>query len=345
MTEQPTGPRPDLAESETLPTEHSTRPFSQAALITEIKDVADKLKHDNATRGDLKILSRALKELRYAFKVFKPFRQIRKVSAFGSARTATEAPAYQSAVEFGKKMAGQGWMVLTGAGGGIMEACHVGAGKEMSIGVNIVLPFEQDANYVISNDQKLINLKYFFTRKLLFVKEVHAIALFPGGFGTQDEGFEAITLVQTGKRDLMPIVCIDEPGGTYWTAWKEFVVEQLLHRRLISPADMSLFMVTDSVDAAITEILQFYRVFHSMRFVRKKLVLRLNQELSDAEVERLNEEFGDIVTSGRIRKATALPQEWDDPHLQQLPRLVLNFNRREVGRLRQMIDRMNRLEG
>lgn len=333
--------QPDLSESVVLPTEQTTEPYDQASLIAEIKETADKLARDQATRGDLKILSRTLRELRYAFKIFKPYRLQRKVTMFGSARTAPDQPIYAHAVEFGRKLAEGGWMVLTGAGGGIMEAGHVGAGKAMSIGVNIMLPFEQSANYVISDDKKLVHLKYFFTRKLLFVKEVHAVALFPGGFGTQDEGYEVLTLVQTGKRDLMPIVFVDEPGSGYWEAWRQFVVEQLLKRQLISPADMSLFKVTDSIDTAVAEIMRFYSVYHSMRYLRKKLVFRLNHELSDAVVERLNEEFRDIIVSGRIEKSPALPLESDDPHLVHLPRLVFQFNRRDMGRLRQMVDAIN----
>ncbi|HTI52076.1 MAG TPA: TIGR00730 family Rossman fold protein, partial [Planctomycetaceae bacterium] len=269
------------------------------------------------------------------------FRLRRKITVFGSARTPPEHPAYRMAVEFGRRMAEEGWMVVTGGGGGIMEAGHEGAGREMSFGLNIVLPFEQEANPVISQDNKLINFKYFFTRKLLFVKEVHAIALFPGGFGTMDEGFETLTLVQTGKRDLMPMVCVDEPGEGYWQGWKTFVEQQLLRRRLISPADLSLFRIVDSVDAAVAEVLRFYSIYHSMRYVRKKLVLRLNRELSDALVERLNVEFVDIVESGKIVKSAALPLESDDKHLQDLPRLVFTFNRKDIGRLRQMVDLIN----
>lgn len=336
--------RPDVSETEVL-TAQQTGEFEAFtppdALILEIKETADKLFRDQATRGDLKIISRALKELRYAFKVFKPYRLRRKITVFGSARTPPEHPAYQMAVEFGRRMAQEGWMVVTGGGGGIMEAGHEGAGRDMSFGLNIVLPFEQEANPVISQDNKLINFKYFFTRKLLFVKEVHAIALFPGGFGTMDEGFETLTLVQTGKRDLMPMVCVDEPGDGYWQGWKTFVEQQLVRRRLISPADMSLFRIVDSVDAAVAEVLRFYSIYHSMRYVRKKLVLRLNRELSDALVDRLNVEFVDIVESGKIVKSTALPLESDDKHLHDLPRLVFTFNRKDIGRLRQMVDVIN----
>lgn len=333
--------RPDLSESEVLSGGQSVEWENQDLLILEMKETVDKLARDQATRGDLKIINRALKELRYAFKIFKPYRLRRKVAAFGSARTPADDPAFLDAIEFGRLMAAKGWMVVTGGGGGIMEAAHVGAGRDMSFGLNILLPFEQAANPVISRDAKLINFKYFFTRKLLFVKEVHAIVLYPGGFGTMDEGFETLTLVQTGKRDLMPIVCVDQPGGTYWQDWREFVSRELLQRRLISPADMSLFRIVHSAADAVEEILRFYSVYHSMRFVRKKLVLRLHKEPSDEFVARLNDEFGSLVDGGRIEKSAALPLEADDLHLQNLPRLVFQFNRKEMGRLRQMVDTIN----
>ena len=332
---------PNVSESDVLPTEHGTQLTSRSVLIEELKETADKLARDEATRGDLKILSRTLKELRYAFKVFTPYRRQRKVTVFGSARTPEDHPAYQQALEFGRRMANENWMVLTGAGGGIMEGAHVGAGKEMSMGVNIMLPFEQEANYVINDDEKLVHLKYFFTRKLLFVKEVHAVTLLPGGFGTQDEGFETLTLVQTGKRDMMPLVCLDEPDGTYWASWKQFIEDQLLAPGLISPEDMSLFRVTGNADEAADEIFRFYSAYNSMRYVRGKLVLRLHQEPDDTLVERLNDEFGEILESGRIKKTAVHRLEADDDHLAELPRLVFHFDRKSIGRLRQMIDLLN----
>ncbi|MBX3440485.1 MAG: LOG family protein, partial [Planctomycetaceae bacterium] len=308
----------------------------------DIKETADKLERDGATRGDLKILARALKELRYAFKVFTPYRKQRKITVFGSARTPPDHPAYLHSVAFGRRMAEEGWYVVTGAGGGIMEGAHVGAGAEMSFGVNIMLPFEQEANYVIEGDEKLVHLKYFFTRKLLFVKEVHAIALFPGGYGTQDEGFETLTLVQTGKRDLMPIVLIDEPGGTYWSNWRRFIEENLLTQGLISPEDLALFRVTDDIEAAVDEILDFYCVYNSMRYVRGKLVLRLHKEPTDELMDRLNDEFSSILESGRIERCKPHPFEEEDDHLAHLPRIRFDFNRREVGKLRLMVDLINR---
>src|SRR5947199_2581499 len=229
------GPFEHVTEPDSLP-DDGRAPVGIEQLVQQLKETADKLVRDHANRGDVKLLSTALKELRYAFKVFAPYRHRRKVTIFGSARLGADHPAYQQAVAFGRRMAEAGFMVITGAASGIMEAGHVGAGRENSFGVNIMLPFEQEANAVIRDDNKLMHLKYFFTRKLMFVKESDAVALFPGGFGTQDEGFEVLTLVQTGKSHLFPIVMVDEPGGDYWRHWQRFVEDVLLARRLISPS-------------------------------------------------------------------------------------------------------------
>lgn len=332
---------PDVSEEHPLPTEHAPDPSGTSRFIDEIKETADKFARDNATRGDVKLVSRALKELRYAFKVFTPYRRHRKVTVFGSARTKPDHPAYQQAVEFGRLMGTAGWYVVTGAGNGIMEGAHVGAGREMSMGINIMLPFEQEANYIINRDEKLVNMRYFFTRKLLFVKEVHAVAMFPGGFGTQDELFEVLTLVQTGKRDPMPIVCVDQPGGGYYAEWLAFIEERLLKNGLISPADMSLFKVTDSVQRAYKEIMKFYHVYNSSRYVRDDLYIRLHCEIPDDVLEKLNDEFQDIVVRGVIHRADPHPYELDDDHLADLPRIAFHFNRHDFGRLRQMIDVLN----
>ena len=328
-------------DSEVDVIEHLAELTQHSELIEEIKATADKLAADKATRGDLKILSRALRELRYAFKVFTPYRRYRKVTVFGSARTQPDDPIWKQAELYGKRMAEEGWMVVTGAGSGIMEAAHQGSGREMAMGLNILLPFEQEANAVINGDPKLVNLKYFFTRKLLFVKEVHAVVSCPGGFGTQDEAFETLTLVQTGKRDLMPMVFLDKPGGTYWKGWLKFVTDELLKQGMISPSDMSLFKVTDNAEEAVEEVLSFYSVYNSMRFVRDRLVLRLHSEPDDALVERLNDEFGDVVESGRIEKAATHRLEADDEHLKNFPRLSFVFDRKAVGRLRQLVDVLN----
>ena len=335
------------SNSQISPTPYDSLPLdkfeadARAILINEIKETADKLAADNASRGDLKLLSRALKELRYAFKVFTPYRNIMKVTVFGSARTVPDHPDYQASVRLGQRFAEMGWMVVTGAGGGIMEGAHVGAGAAMAMGVNIMLPFEQEANPIINNDSKLVTFRYFFTRKLMFVKEVHAVVLFPGGFGTQDELFEVLTLVQTGKRDLMPIVCVDSPGGTYWTNWIEFIRKELLARKLISPEDLSLVRVTDDVDVAVREVVGFYRNYDSMRYIRDTLVLRLRVPVSDQLLDRLNTEFADIIASGKIERTTTHAFEMEDERTRSLPRIALKFNRRESARLREMIDVIN----
>lgn len=332
---------PNVSEDHPLSTEHGRDTTRTSRLIEEIKETADKFARDNATRGDLKIVSRALRELRYAFKVFTPYRRMRKVTVFGSARLKPEHPAYQASLELGRHFASVGWYVVTGAGGGIMEGAHVGAGRKMSMGLNIILPFEQESNYVISKDEKLVNLKYFFTRKLMFVKEVHAVALFPGGFGTQDECFETLTLVQTGKRDLMPIVLVDPPGGTYWKDWKEFIVKQMEQTGMISPDDHALYLITDSVEEAFHEIMGFYCVYNSMRYIKDQLYLRLHFAPSDELIEQLNAEFSDIVVQGRIERVPAHELEAEEEHLVDLHRIAFEFNRRDIGRLRQMIDMIN----
>jgi uncharacterized protein (TIGR00730 family) len=317
------------------------RPVGDELLIQQIKETADKLLRDHASRGDIKLLSTALKELRYAFKILAPYRHHRKVTVFGSARIKSDNPAYLLAVEFGRKAASEGYMVITGAASGIMEAGHVGAGRENSIGVNILLPFEQSANPVIVGDAKLMNLKYFFTRKLVFVKESDAVALFQGGFGTQDEGFEVLTLVQTGKSHLFPIVLVDTADGGYWDPWDRYVKEVLLARGMISISDLALYKLTYSSDEAMAEIRTFYRVYHSMRYVKKDLVLRLNHRLSQSLLDSICRDFSDIVVSGSFEQTDALPLEANDKHVASLPRLKFHFDRRQLGRLRMLVDTIN----
>lgn len=312
-----------------------------ASLIERIKQSADQLADDHTSRGDLKILSRTLRELRHAFKIFSPYRGSRKVTIFGSARTAPEAPAYRQAVEFGKAMAAKDWLVVTGAAQGIMEAGHVGAGRDHSMGLNILLPFEQSSNSVIAGDPKLVHMKYFFTRKLMFVKESNAICLLPGGFGTLDEGLEVLTLLQTGKRDLIPVVFLDEPGGAYWASFLDFVEKQLLGQGMIDPNDRFLYKLTDRVDEAVDEILQFFRVYHSMRYAREKLVLRLNKAPDEAALEQIHDKFSGILAKGGFTVRGPLSEERDEPDLADLPRLVFHFNRRDLGQLRQLIDWLN----
>ncbi len=309
--------------------------------VQQIHETAEKLMQDHANRGDVKMLSVALKELRYCFKVFASYRERRQVTVFGSARMPETDPSFQQAVEFSRRIAEAGFMVITGGGNGIMEAGHIGAGKENSIGLNILLPFEQHPNAVILNDPKLMHLRYFFTRKLLFVKECEAVALFPGGFGTLDEGFEVLTLVQTGKSHLFPIVMIDAPGSDYWRHFLRFTKDVLLARKLIADDDLHLFKVTNSVAEAVAEIVGFYRVYHSMRYVKGDLVVRLNRIISDATLTKIRTDFTDILKSGTVELTAALPEEHEETQLAGLPRLKFRFNRHRLGRLRQLIDVVN----
>lgn len=312
-----------------------------ADLLAKIRESTERLASDQPKRGDLKILNRTLRELSYAFKVFTPYRNSRKITIFGSARTPPEAAAYQQAVEFGRRMAEEGWLVVTGAASGIMEAGHVGAGRDRSMGLNILLPFEQSSNPVIAGDPKLVYMKYFFTRKLMFVKESHAICLMPGGFGTLDEGLEVLTLLQTGKREMLPVVLLDEPDGDYWSAFDDFVRHQLLAKGMVCQEDLSLFMRTDRVEEAVAEVLRFYRVYHSMRYVKGKLAFRLREPVGEERLAAINDGFADILAGGQFTTSGPLAEERDEPDLAEMPRLVFPFNRRNYGRLRQLIDYLN----
>jgi len=301
-----------------------------------------KLVEINADRLDVKILNTALRELRYAFKIFAPYRKVRKVSIFGSARIPETDPDYQTAFELGELLAKNNFMVITGAGDGIMKAAQGGAGAEKGFGVNIMLPFEQNANLFIENDPKLVTFKYFFTRKLIFIKETDGVILFPGGFGTHDEGFETLTLLQTGKCDPLPVVMVEDPQRPYWSKWKEFLEICLLDRGLISREDFDLFKITTSVKEAVEEILQFYRNYHSMQFVREHLVIRLNRKVDQTLLDRLNHDFSDILVSGQFERTKALPEETaSSPDLDSLGRIIFQFNKRHYGRLRQLINCLN----
>lgn len=311
------------------------------SVAREMMHTAIKLLRDQADEGEMKLISRSLKELRYALKVFRPYQEVRKISVFGSARTKENHPDYVACVDFSREMAAAGWMVITGAGGGIMAAGHGGAGAQKSFGVAIRLPFEQATNEFIANDPKLVTFRYFFTRKLMFMWQSHAIALFPGGFGTQDEGFEALTLIQTGKAPILPIVMIEQPGGDYWKQWARYVREELLAGGLISEEDLHLFHVTDNTADAARVILDFYRNYHSQRYVNDVLVLRMLRPLREKQLEELNREFASLVIEGKIEQGGPLPQEKE--HL-QLPRLSFAFGKKHFGTLRQLINRVNQMD-
>jgi uncharacterized protein (TIGR00730 family) len=293
-------------------------------------------------RLDWKIFSGTLTDLERAFNIFHPYRHVRKVTIFGSARISSDRPEYQLAADFARRITELGFMVLTGAGGGIMQAGNEGAGRDRSFGLNIKLPFEQQTNEFIAADPKLISFRYFFTRKLFFLRESDAIALFPGGFGTQDEAFETLTLCQTGKYGPAPLVLIDLPGGDYWQEWDNNLYRHLVRRALINPEDRKLYTITDNLSVACNTITNFYRVYHSSRYVGRLFVMRLNLELSDETVETLNQDFSDLLLEGRIEKSKAFPEEIGD-ETEKLPRLVFYLNQKAQGRLYELINKINQL--
>lgn len=297
---------------------------------------------ENPHPKDIKLLNRAMKEMCEAAKVFQPYRGIKKISIFGSARTLETTAEFQAAESFARAMMEIGYMIITGGGNGIMGAAQAGAGRERSFALNIELPFEQHPNSTIAGDPKLINFRYFFTRKLHFIKNSHAIALMPGGFGTMDEGFEAITLIQTGKAHIVPIIMIDAPGGNFWNTFTKYIREHLLNDGLISADDFNLFKVTDNINEARKEVVNFYYNFHSYIYVKDELVIRMQREIPPAAADRLLEDFSDILTDKHsLRSCAFLPEEINEPEIAHLPRLCLKFDRHSHGRLRQLIDRIN----
>ncbi|MHB1504287.1 MAG: LOG family protein [Acidimicrobiales bacterium] len=293
--------------------------------------------------ADLKIARAALAEMAEAFRVFRPYHDAPKATFFGSARTHADDPLYRQAVLLATRLAAAGWMVVTGAGPGIMAAAMEGAGRQHSLGVNIRLPHEQGANHFIARDPKLVEMRYFFTRKLMLIKESDGYAVLPGGFGTLDESYELLTLLQTGKAQPAPLVLLDVPGGTYWAGWETFVVEQVASRGLISSYDRSLYRITSDVDEAAAEMLGFYRNYHSCRWVGDLLVIRMREAPGAAELGRLNDRFGDIVIEGVIRRTKPLPPERASNDQLDLPRLAMRFDHSSYGRLRQLIDELNAL--
>lgn len=292
--------------------------------------------------ADLKLMNTTLKEMRFTSKVFGPYRDVRKVTVFGSARTLPGDPVYEMAKLFGKRLAETGYMVITGGGGGIMQAVNEGAGHEHSFGVNIRLPFEEKPNPMSEGNPRFIMYKYFFNRKVAFLKEADAVALFPGGFGTLDEAMETLTLVQTGKHNPMPLVLVDDPDRPYWPHLIQFLEEELLARNYICPSDFSLFERVCSVDAAVEKIRHFYSRYHSLRVVHGQLVIRLTSALSPEAIRNLTDQFHDILLpGGRITASGALEAEREDADVMHLPRLVIDFNRKGFGRLRSLIDSIN----
>ena len=312
------------------------------ALIYQTLETLVRIAEADTDRLDWKILMGSLQDMHQAFSVFYPYRHTRKIAVFGSARTLATEPEYQMAKDVAQCMTQQGFMVMTGAGGGIMAAANQGAGRDASFGLNVHLPFEQTANPFIEGDPKLLQFKYFFTRKLFFLRETDGVIVFPGGFGTLDEAFESLTLIQTGKFGPAPLVLVDRPGGDYWQTWDRCVREQLLAKQLIGPDDPSIYSLTDRLDVACGAITKFYRVYHSSRYVQDQFVMRLKTELSDEDVAYLNDRFADLLSHDRIRKSSVLSPEIGD-NTEHLPRLVFYFNQRQTGRLYQMIDQINEM--
>lgn len=315
-----------------------------AELVADLVETSLKLGTDHAGIAELKLMSRALREMRYAARVFSNYQGIRKVAVFGSARTKRDEEEYKLAKSFAQKIVARDFMVITGGGDGIMGAAQEGAGAEKSFGLNIRLPFEQRANETIHGDPKLINFNYFFTRKLNFAKETHAFVLLPGGFGTHDEGCEILTLMQTGKMPIVPMVMLDRQNGHYWETWRRFIVNDLLAHGLVSQTDFHLFHITHDADDAVNVITQFYKNFQSYRWVREKMVIRILKKLAPAAVEDLNKRFDSILIADRIVQTTALPEERDEQQFAGLPRIVLTPDKHDFGAIRLFLDAINKAE-
>lgn len=310
----------------------------EAGLITQQIQNSLKLFKEGLDSGKLKLLTRTFKEMRYAYKVFNQYPDKKRISIFGSARTSETHPDYQSAKAFSAELSKEGWMCMTGAANGIMKAGLEGAERGSSFGLSIQLPFESSANSIIEGDPKHITFRYFFTRKLMFMSHSDALAAFPGGFGTLDELFECLTLIQTGKANIIPIVLIEAPGGDYWKSWEEYMEKNLLEPGLISSDDPCLYYITTSIDEAVQHVLRFYHRYHSSRYVQNYLVLRLIKPLDEKQIAQLNKEFSSIIQSGKIEQRGPFPEE--DDYL-DLPRLAFEHTRRNMGLVRVLIDRIN----
>ncbi len=317
--------------------------ISRPAIVREMILASLKAGQEDNGKVDLKLMNASLKEMRFTAKVFSPYRHVKKVAVFGSARKQPDEAVYKMARQMGSKLVKSGYMVITGGGPGIMQAVHEGAGPEHSFGVNIRLPFEQKSNPVIKGNPKNIVYKYFFTRKVAFLKESDAVVLFPGGFGTLDEAMETLTLVQTGKRNPLPIILVDEPGSTYWSKWIGFIKEELLEHGYIGKSDLNLFERADSVDDAVHRINRFYYRYHSLRYIGNQLVIRLASSLDEEKIRKLKTTYNDILMpQGDIYLSGPLPEEIEEPEISHLQRLIIDFNRIDSGRLRNFIDEINR---
>lgn len=313
----------------------------QPALIREMLLAVLKVGQEVDYLADLKLINRTLREMRFTTKVFGPYRDRKKVTIFGSARTQPDNEMYRKCVDFSRKLADRGYMIITGGGPGIMQAGNEGAGSENSFAVNIRLPFEQAPNPIMYRNKRLITYKYFFNRKVAFVKEANAMAVFPGGFGTLDEAMEVFTLIQTGKTSPKPLILIDDQDG-YWEQFFDFVKESLLVKGFISGEDFSIFTITKSVDEAVAVIENFYRTFHSLRFIDNRLVIRLNKPLAPDQIAILEDEFSELIREGdRIRCCGLFPEENDEPDLANLPRISLLFDHHHYGLLLAFIHRIN----
>lgn len=310
----------------------------EADLISQIIYTSLKMLEEGHDTGQIKLMTRAFKEMKYAYNIFNQYKTGHRISIFGSARTPEHHPDYIAAKDFSAKISAKNWVCITGAANGIMRAGLEGAQRNSSFGLSIRLPFESPSNSLMAGDPKLITFRYFFTRKLMFLSHSDAVAAFPGGVGTQDELFEVLTLMQTGKANIIPVVLLEGEGGTYWKAWNEYVEKSLLGNHLISEDDLHFYYIAPTVDAAVDHIEKFYRVYHSSRYVKELLVIRLKRKLTDKELTILNKEFPKLLESGTIYQTNAFEEETD--HL-ELPRIAFEHNHRHFGLLRAMIDRIN----
>jgi len=322
--------------------ERLAKKFSTPQSRSYIKDLFTtviKLHLDKADDRDLYLANVTLKELRHIFRTFARYRDIRKVVMFGSHRSSPKSKEYKLAKEFAQKIIQKDFMVITGGGGGVMEAGNWGAGKK-GFAVKIKLPSETVANPYVSRGEKLINVKYFYTRKLAFIKESDATVLFPGGFGTHDEGFEVLTLLQTGKCSPRPLVFVESPGKTYWKMWFAFLKKELLKGGFITEIDFKLFTVVNSVKEAVAAVTNFYRNYHSIRFGRGITIIRLKHKISEKRLKQLSKKYQDII-KGEITPSGPLPAEVRGKEYLDLPRICMKFDRKGYGRLIELVRDLN----